>query len=172
LYAASRLGRSSSKGTSTVSLTRVGFRVSTALFTTIRSPWSTYEAARNDQTPSAGEGYAGSRRRCPAALPQKSTRPPGVAPTPVDWPARPPRIDVSVGCAAIWEPGSQRVEGTWDNRWEAPCQPTLSRYHQGRDAGLIRYEQPADRGRTAKVSAVPSEAAGLSFFPARRDLIV
>src|SRR5450631_3295948 len=34
LYAASRLGLSSSKGTSTVSLTRVGLRVSTALFTT------------------------------------------------------------------------------------------------------------------------------------------
>src|SRR4051794_20091221 len=33
LYAASRLGLSSSKGTSTVSLTRVGFNVSTALFT-------------------------------------------------------------------------------------------------------------------------------------------
>src|SRR5690606_40988640 len=33
LYAASRLGLSSSKGTSTVSRTRVGFRVSTALFT-------------------------------------------------------------------------------------------------------------------------------------------
>src|ERR1035437_5198900 len=33
LYAASRLGLSSSKGTSTVSLTRVGLRVSTALFT-------------------------------------------------------------------------------------------------------------------------------------------
>ena len=32
-YAASRLGLSSSKGTSTVSLTRVGFKVSTALFT-------------------------------------------------------------------------------------------------------------------------------------------
>src|SRR6476661_2880686 len=32
-YAASRLGLSSSNGTSTVSLTRVGFRVSTALFT-------------------------------------------------------------------------------------------------------------------------------------------
>src|ERR1035437_9140643 len=34
LYAASRLGLSSSNGTSTVSLTRVGLRVSTALFTT------------------------------------------------------------------------------------------------------------------------------------------
>ena len=33
LYAASRLGFSSSNGTSTVSLTRVGLRVSTALFT-------------------------------------------------------------------------------------------------------------------------------------------
>ena len=38
LYAASRLSLSSSKGTSTVSRTRVGFRVSTALFT-VRSPW-------------------------------------------------------------------------------------------------------------------------------------
>src|SRR5262245_3432674 len=33
LYAASRLGLSSSKGTSTVSLARVGLKVSTALFT-------------------------------------------------------------------------------------------------------------------------------------------
>src|SRR5512144_591214 len=33
LYAASRLGLSSSKGTSTVSFARVGLRVSTALFT-------------------------------------------------------------------------------------------------------------------------------------------
>src|SRR5450759_417164 len=37
LYAASRLGLSSSNGTSTVSLTRVGLRVSTALFTTWHS---------------------------------------------------------------------------------------------------------------------------------------
>ncbi len=37
LYAASRLGLSSSKGTSTVSLTRVGFKVSTALFTVFSS---------------------------------------------------------------------------------------------------------------------------------------
>ena len=35
LYAASRLGLSSSKGTSTVSLARVGLKVSTALFTTV-----------------------------------------------------------------------------------------------------------------------------------------
>src|SRR5690242_18490112 len=41
LYAASRLGLSSSKGTSTVSRTRVGFRVSTALFT-VGSPWGLY----------------------------------------------------------------------------------------------------------------------------------
>src|SRR3954447_21583998 len=34
-YAASRLGLSSSNGTSTVSFTRVGFRVSTALFTAV-----------------------------------------------------------------------------------------------------------------------------------------
>jgi hypothetical protein len=33
LYAASRLGLSSSKGTSTVSLARVGLKFSTALFT-------------------------------------------------------------------------------------------------------------------------------------------
>ena len=36
-YAASRLGLSSSKGTSTVSLARVGLKVSTALFTTFSS---------------------------------------------------------------------------------------------------------------------------------------
>ena len=34
-YAASRLGLSSSKGTSTVSLARVGLKVSTALFTNV-----------------------------------------------------------------------------------------------------------------------------------------
>src|SRR5262245_40020603 len=39
LYALSRLGLSSSKGTSTVSLARVGPKVSTALFTG-GSPWS------------------------------------------------------------------------------------------------------------------------------------
>ena len=37
LYAASRLGLSSSKGTSTVSLARVGLKVSTALFTGVSS---------------------------------------------------------------------------------------------------------------------------------------
>src|SRR3954452_4480855 len=36
-YAASRLGLSSSNGTSTVSFTRVGLRVSTALFTAVLS---------------------------------------------------------------------------------------------------------------------------------------
>src|SRR6476469_8001104 len=45
LYAASRLGLSSSKGTSTVSRTRVGFRVSTALFT-VGSPWGLYVDGR------------------------------------------------------------------------------------------------------------------------------
>ena len=40
LYAASRLGLSSSKGTSTVSLARVGLKVSTALFTGCLLSWS------------------------------------------------------------------------------------------------------------------------------------
>src|SRR6476646_5907980 len=44
LYAASRLGLSSSKGTSTVSLARVGLKVSTALFTGVLL--STYTSGR------------------------------------------------------------------------------------------------------------------------------
>ena len=41
LYAASRLGLSSSKGTSTVSFARVGLKVSTALFTGLSPQLST-----------------------------------------------------------------------------------------------------------------------------------
>src|SRR3954468_4665298 len=60
LYAASRLGLSSSKGTSTVSRTRVGFRVSTALFT-VGSPWGLYVDGRplGDHADSVMRPHAG-----------------------------------------------------------------------------------------------------------------
>src|SRR4051812_32018965 len=69
LYAASRLGLSSSKGTSTVSRTRVGFRVSTALFT-VGSPWGLY--GDGGDTLGADRARGIGRRRPILPVPQTS----------------------------------------------------------------------------------------------------
>src|SRR5690242_4400041 len=81
LYAASRLGLSSSKGTSTVSRTRVGFRVSTALFT-VGSPWG-FTLMGADLRPFGAARASGTRypavprTRSPAAHPTRTTNPTG-----------------------------------------------------------------------------------------------
>src|SRR3954466_10634756 len=84
LYAASRLGLSSSKGTSTVSLARVGLKVSTALFTG-RSPQSaacgTATCARAPQDSvcqrtvlplNGGDGRGDRTRTCDLLLPKQA----------------------------------------------------------------------------------------------------
>src|ERR687892_1353102 len=70
LYAASRLGLSSSKGTSTVSLTLVGFKVSTALFTVLRS-WGSGTVGHGTPT---SEGVVGATGLEPAISCSQSRR--------------------------------------------------------------------------------------------------
>src|SRR3954462_12828460 len=74
LWALSRLGLSSSKGTSTVSLARVGLKVSTALFTG-GSPPHTGSGARRcpgqDRNAGHGAGKPLARRLQPRAPPRR-----------------------------------------------------------------------------------------------------
>ena len=74
-----------------------------------------------------------------------------------------------------------RLSGSRDHSgWKAlgttagPLPTDTSRHHHGRDAGLIRYEQPTDRDRTAKVSAVPRGGRRHELLPgaARSDCLI